>query len=145
LFGTPETCVAPRRNVVRPLRDARASREAISLRTLLRAQSLRGHNGTAGPPPNSRWTLSVASGMLGLRGSLVRFIRRRRCDGAVEAESPRRLSVRVGVHLCRDLPPLRRDHVGQLSAGRPGTCRVRVHPGARSSSEPAASRTSEEQ
>ncbi len=38
---------------------------AISLRTLLRAQSLRGHNGTVGPPPNLRWTLSVASGMLG--------------------------------------------------------------------------------
>ena len=55
--GTPETCVAPRRNVMRPLRDARASREAISLRTLLRAQSLRGHNGTAGPPPNLRWTI----------------------------------------------------------------------------------------
>ena len=42
---------------MRPLRDARASREAISLRTLLRAQSLRGHNGTAGPPPNLRWTI----------------------------------------------------------------------------------------
>ena len=38
---------------------------AISLRTLLRAQSLRGHNGTVGPPPNLRWTFSVASGMLG--------------------------------------------------------------------------------
>ena len=45
--------------------DARASREAISLRTLLRAQSLRGHNGTVVPPPNLRWTFSVASGMLG--------------------------------------------------------------------------------
>jgi hypothetical protein len=49
--------------------DSRASREAISLRTLLRAQSLRGHNGTVGPPPNLRWTLSVASGMLGKRSS----------------------------------------------------------------------------
>jgi hypothetical protein len=60
--GTPETCVATRRNGSRaleknPKSDVRASREAISLRTLLRAQSLRGHNGTAGPPPNLRWTV----------------------------------------------------------------------------------------
>ena len=54
---------------------SRASREAISLRQLiLRAQSLRGHNGTAGPPPNLRWTFSVASGMLGC--ALLRFNRR---------------------------------------------------------------------
>ncbi len=53
----------------------------ISLRTgsagsraLLRAQSLRGHNGTAGPPPNLRWTLSVASGMLGKRADFAKFI-----------------------------------------------------------------------
>ena len=46
--GTPERDVAVRRNESRGRReatDARASREAISLRTLLRAQSLRGHNG----------------------------------------------------------------------------------------------------
>ena len=77
MLAHPRLDVAIRRNGLRPLRDARASREAISLRTLLRAQSLRGHNGTIGPPPNLRWTLSVASGMLGLREVLAKFIRRR--------------------------------------------------------------------
>jgi hypothetical protein len=70
--------------MTRPLWDARASREAISLRTLLRAQSLRGHNGTAGPPPNLCWTLSVASGMLGLRWLSSRLIRCPLLDGRRE-------------------------------------------------------------
>jgi hypothetical protein len=71
--GTPEAIVAIRRNGLRALRamnpkgDARASREAISLRTLLRAQSLRGHNGTVGPLQLALDVISVASGMLGLR------------------------------------------------------------------------------
>ena len=51
LCGTPETSVAIRRNGLRPLRDTRASREAISLRTFLRAQSLRGHNGIGRTSP----------------------------------------------------------------------------------------------
>lgn len=47
----PSEIVARRRNESRPRRDARASRGAISLRTLLRAQSLRGHNGIGRTSP----------------------------------------------------------------------------------------------
>src|SRR5215831_2096201 len=57
LLAHPSVNVATRRNGLRsPFGElfpqeanARASREAISLRTLLRAQSLRGHNGTVVP------------------------------------------------------------------------------------------------
>ena len=71
----PMIVVAPCRNMMRSLTGIiELAATAISLRTLLRAQSLRGHNGTAGPPPNLRWTFSVASGMLGC--ALFRFFRR---------------------------------------------------------------------
>ncbi len=62
LVGTPELNVAARRNGPCPLRDARASREAISLRTLLRAQSLRGHNGTGRPPHGPSGIRDVGDG-----------------------------------------------------------------------------------
>ena len=74
MLAHPMLVVAPCRNMMRSLAGMiELAATAISLRTLLRAQSLRGHNGTAGPPPNLRWTLSVASGMLGC--ALLKFKR----------------------------------------------------------------------
>jgi len=80
MLAHPRPCVAARRNGLRaPLGSipfgtmlelaARPSHYAH----FLRAQSLRGHNGTAGPPPNLRWTFSVASGMLGKRTDFGKF------------------------------------------------------------------------
>ena len=91
-----ERTASPFGKLIPPKENARASREAISLRTLLRAQSLRGHNGT--------WsyldTESVGIRDVGKRSAFVMLIGFRFFDDGVEREADPSASGSLGICTC---------------------------------------------